>query len=177
MSAILGVELGVGGAFAVVNADGQLISVTDMPDGPNGRRALNAPLLAQQLAETHATEAFIESIGPRPGGGVIQGFSFGRCKGLLEGVLAALSVPVTFASAPSWKRCIGIAPDKAGAKDAARSEACRRWPQHAAPFSRVKDADRAESALIAISGTRAPQVNSAPRRSHARGRLKKRKGK
>ena len=151
----LGIDLGVGGAFAVVNADGQLVSVTDMPtlnDGPKGRRALNAPLLAQQLAETHATEAFIESIGPRPGEGVIQSFSFGRCKGLLEGVLAALSVPVTFVSAPSWKRCIGIAPGKAGAKDAARSEACRRWPQHAALFSRVKDADRAESALIAISG-------------------------
>jgi hypothetical protein len=34
----------------------------------------------------------------------------------------------------------------------ARSEACRRWLQHAALFSRVRDADRAESALIAIAG-------------------------
>jgi hypothetical protein len=37
-------------------------------------------------------------------------------------------------------------------KDAARSEAIRRWPDHAAPFARVKDDGRAESALIGIAG-------------------------
>lgn len=37
-------------------------------------------------------------------------------------------------------------------KDAARSEAIRRWPDHAALFARVKDDGRAESALIGIAG-------------------------
>jgi hypothetical protein len=46
----------------------------------------------------------------------------------------------------------GIAPGKAGAKDAARSEAIRRWPVKAALFARQKDDGRAEAALIAVAG-------------------------
>jgi crossover junction endodeoxyribonuclease RuvC len=39
-----------------------------------------------------------------------------------------------------------------GAKDAARSEAIRRWPSHAALFRLSKHDGRAEAALIAIAG-------------------------
>ena len=53
---------------------------------------------------------------------------------------------------PSWKRLVGIAPGKDGAKDAARSEAIRRWPAQAGLFARVKDDGRAEAALIALAG-------------------------
>jgi hypothetical protein len=51
-----------------------------------------------------------------------------------------------------WKRAVGIPPGKDGAKDAARSEAIRRWPQKADLFARVKDDGRAEAALIAVAG-------------------------
>lgn len=49
----------------------------------------------------------------------------------------------------SWKRAVGLS---LASKDASRSEAIRRWPQHAALFARVKDDDRAEAALIAVAG-------------------------
>ena len=58
----------------------------------------------------------------------------------------------SFLTPAHWKRLVGIAPGKEGAKDAARSEAIRRWPGHAATFARVKDDGRAEAALIAIAG-------------------------
>jgi crossover junction endodeoxyribonuclease RuvC len=51
-----------------------------------------------------------------------------------------------------WKRAVGIPPGKDGAKDAARSEAIRRFPASAALFARVKDDGRAESVLIAVAG-------------------------
>jgi crossover junction endodeoxyribonuclease RuvC len=66
--------------------------------------------------------------------------------------LAAGGVPVAFPTPPTWKRLVGIAPGKAGAKDAARSEAIRRWPGEAALFSRGRDDGRAEAALIGIAG-------------------------
>ena len=66
--------------------------------------------------------------------------------------MAALAVPVAFITAPSWKRIIGIAPGKDGAKDAARSQAIRRRPDKAALFARVKDDGRAEACLIAVAG-------------------------
>ena len=78
--------------------------------------------------------------------------AFGRSKGVIEGVCAAAGVPVAFITPSSWKRAIGIPPGKDGAKDAARSEAIRRWPGQAGLFARVKDDGRAEAALIAVAG-------------------------
>jgi crossover junction endodeoxyribonuclease RuvC len=53
---------------------------------------------------------------------------------------------------PSWKRLVGLPPGRDGAKDAARAEAIRRWPEKAGLFARVKDDGRAEAALIAVAG-------------------------
>lgn len=120
--------------------------------GHDGRRAVNGPLLAEFIAKSHATKAFVELVGARPGEGAVGAFAFGRSLGVVLGVLAALSIPVTLIAPAAWKRTIGIAPGKDGAKDAARSEALRRWPDKAALFARVKDDGRAESALLALAG-------------------------
>ena len=96
--------------------------------------------------------AFVEFVGARPGEGPTGAFSFGRSRGVIEGVCAAAGLPVAFLTPAHWKRLVGIAPGKEGAKDAGRSEAIRRWPGHAATFARVKDDGRAEAALIAIAG-------------------------
>jgi hypothetical protein len=103
---ILGIDIGVQGAVAVLDQAGALVEVHDMPtlqDGPKGGRAVNAPLLASIIFKSHATAAFVE--------------------------------------------CLTLK-----SKDAARSEAIRRWPDHAALFARVKDDGRAESALIGVAG-------------------------
>jgi crossover junction endodeoxyribonuclease RuvC len=151
----IGIDIGLAGAVAVLDESGELVEIHDMPclgDGPKGRSAINAPLLAQILTKTHAVHAYIEYVGPRPLEGAVGGFAFGRCKGVIEGALAVLGIPVTFLTPPVWKRIIGIPPGKVGTKDMARSEAIRRWPRHAALFALVKAADRAESALIAVAG-------------------------
>jgi crossover junction endodeoxyribonuclease RuvC len=154
---VLGVDIGASGAIALVTRAGDLFAVEDMPtlrDGPAGRRNVNAALVSEIISKSHATEAFVEYVGARPGEGAVGAFSFGRSRGVIEGVMAALGVPVTFLTPPSWKRAVGIAPGKNGGKDAARSEAIRRWPDKAALFARVKDDGRAEAALIAVAGTK-----------------------
>jgi crossover junction endodeoxyribonuclease RuvC len=152
---VLGIDLGAGGALAIVSRDGALVEVLDMPilrDGPKGRPTVNAPLIAQFAFRSHASAAFVEYVGARPGEGPVGAFAFGRARGVIEGVLAAAGIPVTFIASPSWKRLIGIAPGRDGAKDAARSEAIRRWPDQAELFARVKDDGKAEACLIAIAG-------------------------
>jgi crossover junction endodeoxyribonuclease RuvC len=151
---LLGVDIGNTGAIALIDEAGELIEVCDMPcldDGPKGRPAVNAPLLAAIVAKAGGSHAYVEWVGPRPTDGAVQAFAFGRCKGVVEGILAACGVPVAFLTPPQWKRLVGIAPGKA-AKDAARSEAIRRWPGKAALFSRAKDDGRAEAALIGLAG-------------------------
>jgi crossover junction endodeoxyribonuclease RuvC len=152
---IIGVDIGSRGAIGILTSEGELLDAVDMPclnDGPAGRRAVNPALLAEIIAKSHATMAYVELVGARPGEGAVGAFAFGRSLGITLGVLAALSIPVTLIAPAAWKRTIGIAPGKDGAKDAARSQAIRRWPDKAALFARVKDDGRAESALLALAG-------------------------
>jgi crossover junction endodeoxyribonuclease RuvC len=151
---IAGIDIGVTGAIAVLS-DRALVEVHDMPilrDGPKGRASVNAPLLAEIIARSHADRILIEWVGVRPGEGAVGAFAFGRARGVCEGVCGALGVPVQFITSPAWKRIHGIAPGKNGAKDAARSKAIARWPDKADLFKRKKDDGRAEAALIAAAG-------------------------
>jgi len=141
---VIGIDIGNRGAIAILVVGGELITVYDMPvlrDGPAGRPAVNGPLLAEVTANSHATMASVQYVGARPTDGPTGAFTFGRSRGLVEGVCAALGLPMGFLTPPVWKRIIGIAPGKAGAKDAARSEAIRRWPSRApsSPASKTTD--------------------------------------
>ena len=151
---VLGVDIGVSGAIAVLSG-GVLIEVHDMPvlrDGPNRRATINAPLLAEILAKSHAELAYVEWVGPRPQEGPVGAFAFGRARGVVEGVCAALNIPVELITSPAWKRLVGVPPGKDGAKDLARSKAIARWPDKAGLFARAKDDGRAEAGLIAVAG-------------------------
>jgi crossover junction endodeoxyribonuclease RuvC len=150
---VVGIGPGAHGAIAVLNEAGQLLGVFDMPSTleANGRVATNAPLLAGILAQTHARVAFCEFVGARPTDAKIAAFSFGRARGVIEGVCGALSLPVVFIAPPVWKRLAAIPPG-AENKDLARTRAIARWPAHAVLFRRKCDVDRAESCLIALAG-------------------------
>ena len=117
MTAVLGIDLGQAGAVALLTASGDLVWIEDMPclfDGPAGRRTINAPLLAEIVFKSHATRAFVEHVSARPGEGAVGAFSFGRARGVVEGVLAAAAIPVVFLTPPTWKRRVGIPPGRAG---------------------------------------------------------------
>ena len=152
MGIYLGIDIGVTGAVAVLDESANLISAIPMPvlaDGTKGRRTVNAPLLASIVLASHADHAFVEFVSARPGEGAASSFSFGRARGVLEGVLAAAGIPATFLTPACWKRQVGLT---LASKDASRSEAIRRYPNQADLFKRKIDDGRAEACLIAIAG-------------------------
>lgn len=152
---VLGIDIGVTGGLALIDQLGDLQDVWDMPclhDGPKNRRTINAPLLAELVYRTHATRAFVERVGPRPMEGAVGAFAFGNCAGVVRGVLAAAAIPAIFIQPAQWKRVVGIAPGKVGAKDAARAQAVQRWPNMAGEFKHQNDDGKAEAALIAVAG-------------------------
>jgi hypothetical protein len=106
-------------------------------DGPKDRPNVSAALLADIVLKMQAAMAFVEFVGARPGEGAVGAFAFGRSRGVIEGACGAAGVPLSFLTPAHWKRLVGIPPGKEGAKDAARSEALRRWPGHAASADRV----------------------------------------
>lgn len=149
---LIGIDIGVAGALTLLDEAGELLEIADMPvlrDGPKNRPSVNAPLLAEIVYGWHVCHAFIERVGARPGEGAVGAFAFGRSRGVVEGVLGACGVPATHIAPASWKRALGL---NFSGKDASRSEAIRRWPNHACLFARVKDDGRAEAALIAVAG-------------------------
>jgi crossover junction endodeoxyribonuclease RuvC len=157
---VIGCDPGSTGAFALVTVDGDLLDVLDAPileDGTKGRKTLNGPLLASMLARWHAREMFCEFVGARPSDGAVQAFAFGKTVGVIQGVCAALSLPISFITPQVWKRTHSIPPGKDGAKDLARSKAIALWPAKADLFARKLDHNRAESALIALCGLKKAQ--------------------
>jgi hypothetical protein len=149
----IGIDPGNSGAICLVSAALELLAFEDMPciaDGTKGRQTINAPLLANIVRRWAPAAAYVELIGPRPTDAKVAAFSFGRCRGVIEGTLGALGVPVMMLTVPTWRRAVGL---PAGAtKDMARGEAVRRWPARADWFRRIGDHNRAEACLIAVAG-------------------------
>ena len=146
MTAILGVDCGLSGAWALLDDSGRLVAVGDMPASDG---AVSAHLLTTELdmpdVDEWARVAVVEIAGAMPGQGVSSTWKFARATGVVEGVLAGLGWPVHTVTPATWKRGLGLGKDKA----ASRAMAARLWPDMADRFKRVKDDGRAEAALIA----------------------------
>ncbi|MFM2078882.1 MAG: hypothetical protein RJA49_2772 [Actinomycetota bacterium] len=156
-----GIDPGVDGALAVVDARGRIVDITSMPtlnDGPRGRRRVHAAGIAAVLRRwpTSDLRIAVEVVGVRPGEGAGGAFAFGRGVGAIEGVIAALAIPSQGVLPVVWKRAHTI-PAKSG-KDVSRSRAAALWPTDDCHFAAKAEGGygpiaavegRAEAALIA----------------------------
>jgi Holliday junction resolvasome RuvABC endonuclease subunit len=160
----VGVDPGLSGAIAFLTGDGRLAIVRAPLQERNGKREIDPRQLAHAvrdqlhtLGPTSPVEAAIERVHAMPKQGVTSAFTFGRTLGVVEGVLAALSIPVTFVTPVAWKRALAVPADKAGA----RLRASETFPAHAPMFARPADDGPAEAALIAAWCRHASQVVQA----------------
>jgi crossover junction endodeoxyribonuclease RuvC len=158
MVVILGFDPGLDGAIALVSADSDLMKVWDMPslDRTQGKgREVNPYLLsdivdeARELAGHHKVECVIEQVGVRPGEGAAGAFKFGDGFGVLRGVVGANHLTCRYVRPQVWKKYHGLLKKE---KSASRALAMEKWPESRELFVRVKDADRAEAALLAQFG-------------------------
>jgi crossover junction endodeoxyribonuclease RuvC len=151
---IIGIDPGKSGALAALTEQGDLIAVVDMPTLAN---KLNAWLLAdaiEQLGNAVDVTAIVEDVHSMPKQGISSAFDFGKSYGMVLGALAAIGIRTELVSPSAWKKTMGLTvpkgADKRLAKEMSRSAAIERWPAHRELFARVKDADRAEAALLAL---------------------------
>jgi crossover junction endodeoxyribonuclease RuvC len=86
----------------------------------------------------------VEKVSAMPGNGATSMFSFGRSLGIIEGIIAAYNIPVTYVTPGVWTKGIG----RGAGKDASRARACELYPSHQKSFARVKDDGRADAVLI-----------------------------
>ena len=150
---ILGVDPGINGALVFFDVDRGRLEIHDMPTivgSGTGRRSVNEAavgLLVRSRADG-LRHAYVERVAAMPGQGVSSMFSFGRSYGVILGVLAALTVPVTLVQPQRWKAALSVP----AAKDGARARASQLLPAFASQWPLVKHDGRAEAALIAYYG-------------------------
>ena len=149
----IGIDPGLSGAIAVLTDD--TLQIHDMPvmtvdHNGKAKRQVSANELAEllNLYAGKDCHVYVERVSAMAGQGVTSVFSFGRSFGMIEGILAALKMPVTFVAPATWTRAIGRSPGK----DASRARAMELFPNYEYFFKRVKDDGRADAALIAHWG-------------------------
>jgi len=157
---VLGVDPGLSGGWALVDAKGALVDAQPMPIVTIKRRSkastqIDGPTLADQLKRAgFGATGFVEAVSSRPR--QAGQFQFGINCGLVHGILHAHRVPFQLVAPATWKSVHGIkrAEDetKADTKTEARRIAASIYPKHAQRFSRVKDDGVAEAVLIALYG-------------------------
>jgi crossover junction endodeoxyribonuclease RuvC len=150
---IIGVDPGLSGAIAVMSSES--LKIFDMPTmtverNGKAKRQVSASELAELLYLYSGKDCHVycERVGAMAGQGVTSVFSFGRSFGMIEGILAALHMPVTYVAPATWVKAV----HRGAGKDASRSRAMELFPDNQADFKRVKDDGRSDASLIAYWG-------------------------
>jgi hypothetical protein len=159
---ILGIDIGVTGAVCCLE-HGRPARIEDLPitavqTGDKTIKRLDAlefKLLLQKMIPANQSGLIVmENIQVRQmAGRVMSHATETTLVGLRSAVQAVADVSrirTETVDPRSWKKHFGIKSDKTG--EQARKKATERLPDAAAMFKRVKDHNRAESALIAIYG-------------------------
>ena len=147
-----GIDPGGQGALVWVR-NSRIVAIRDMPTimvrvGQTMRPRVTAHGLVRLFRALPAEAYFLEDNSGRPKNGSTTGYTFGRSSGLVEGVAAALDIPLQAVGSQRWKKAMTVN----RVKTKSRIEAMRVFPEWAGSFERVRDDGRAEAALIALYG-------------------------
>ncbi|HEY7821438.1 MAG TPA: hypothetical protein VIG24_01320 [Acidimicrobiia bacterium] len=141
---IVGIDPGNNGGISLIR-NGKLIFADHLPIVG---KTVSGHLLNNWFADIEPDTpdmVVVEQVHAMPKQGVSSTFAFGRAVGIIEGVIAARGLPIHWVTPQRWKKAMGVTSDK----NTSRQQAINLWPEAADMFARVKDADRAEAALIA----------------------------
>jgi crossover junction endodeoxyribonuclease RuvC len=167
MRLVLGIDPGVTGACAAIGEHGEFVAVFDLPVCRDGKLAwVHGEDFRELLSETrsgrHIVRSFVERPQHMPGQGGTSSITIGAGIGSLLATLQVSVTPWELVTPGTWKRALGLGPDKNAARDRARA----LFPT--APLERKGDHNRAEALLLAAYGlSRLHGLGNAPEREFA----------
>lgn len=152
MSWIIGIDPGITGGIAVLDQDGALQALSDLPIIRDGKLSwVDGGRLQSFLIDTltgRSARALVERVQAFPKQGRSSAFNFGVGFGSILSVLQARHISIELVTPQSWKRAMGLTNDKCVSLDKARL----LFPGADLPFS--KHDGRAEALLLAYYGHR-----------------------
>lgn len=145
---ILGIDPGLTGAVAIMDAQGNAERVFDLPIQRDLSLAwVNGYELARELALSmngRPATAIIERVSAMPKQGVASSFKFGVGFGSVLGVLQSMQLRIELVTPAKWKREVGL---DSSDKKSSLHKARLLFPD--APLTLAKHNGRAEALLIA----------------------------
>lgn len=155
LKCFIGVDPGLTGAIAVIDDQGAVLGLLDMPvreirgvKTATVKNEVDAGALHRWLLPLTAGRdalASIERVGSRPGQGLASTFSLGDSFGAARAVLSCCSRSVLDIKPQEWKKSLSVTDDKSTSLELAR----RLFPTAERMLKRKRDHGRAEALLIA----------------------------
>ena len=149
----LGIDPGLDGAVAAINADGDLVWIRDTPTITIGKKRKTRHLLGLEMREilTNVLDGYvvIEEQQSRPGQGRVSIYKTGRGFGLWEGIVLGLMLPYDTVTPQKWtaRLCRGIIGSDAKARSIIRAQ--RRFPTIDLNCNKERKGGRADAANLA----------------------------
>lgn len=157
---IVAIDPGLTGAIAFIfPSTPERVAVEDMPvcDGE-----VDVAALVSRIRQMGPTHAIVELVGPMPTDGAVPAFRFGAAYAAAKAAVTVCEVPMRLVTPNKWKAAFRLKGKKDGGAEQARALALQSFPACASTFSRKKDHNRAEAALIALYGVNTRQTGGAP---------------
>lgn len=163
MTTILGIDPGNSGALAFLDTEECTVRLVDMPTiefETNKKRVMIDEFnIVAEMQQYPLHHIYMEEVFASPQMGVVSAFNFGEGKGKIEGIAAALQIPMTQVKPTRWKKDMRVPADKR----ASVQRASQLIPGAAAHFKGPRGGlldGRAEAALLALYG--ALELGCAP---------------
>ncbi|HAM58701.1 MAG TPA: hypothetical protein DCQ64_26140 [Candidatus Rokubacteria bacterium] len=163
----LGIDPGLDGALAGLDADGKVWKLCDTPTvtverARGRRREYDVRLMARTLQGVRdryqVRLVVLERVlpmppagGPGAGRGSVGAFALGRSAGLWEGIIMALGMPLELVVPRRWQAALL---GGSRGKEGGRLRALQLFPDAADRLARKKDHGRADALLLAEYGRR-----------------------
>lgn len=154
----IGVDPGLQGAIAFLNADGRLVAVHDFPlsydgalawiDGGGLYEVIGQTLAAIPVERDQPVVAWVERVGAMPLQGRTSIFTFGLATGSVLAVLQMHKIAIELVVPVKWKKAFALQGEP---KDTALAK-CRLLYPGNEWFAKKGHIDRAEATLIARYG-------------------------
>jgi crossover junction endodeoxyribonuclease RuvC len=155
---IIGIDPGLGGALVIMTPTASYYpAYQTMPTiGAEKGKILNLGVIIELLSlwNNGTVAVYLENVHSMPQQGVASSFKFGRGLGQVEGICAALNLPVHYVTPQAWKKLILAGLDWRGNKAMTLQYAKSAWPRIEWPRNQQTAIGIADALCIAEFGRR-----------------------
>ena len=148
---VIGIDIGFSGAIAILPRN-DAIYAYDMPLIKTGKKSeLNVKAIKDIFCAYNkdSIEVYIERAQAMPQQGCVSMFRYGKCAGIIEGILIGLGIPYTLVTPQAWKKAMMPGMDKEKGSSILRVNQLFPYSEIG---GRKKDHGKADAVLIAAFG-------------------------